>query len=160
MYHTEKRGRALLSKILKPLNELPPGQKKPQKFEEMSTKSHRMLVDYGLIRHCHQGSYAYLPLALRSLSKLERLIDSELYKIGCQKILLPTMTDGNLWKKSGRWKSVDGELFKLKSRKDQDFVLGPTFEEAITHLIANLTNYVSYSNLYILHDTFSSLSNL
>ena len=146
MYHTENKSRALLSKILKPLNELPPGQKKPQKFEEMSTKSHRMLVDYGLIRHCHQGSYAYLPLALRSLTKLERLIDSELYKIDCQKILLPTMTDGNLWKKSGRWKSVDGELFKLKSRKDQDFVLGPTFEEAITHLIANLTNFVSYKS--------------
>ena len=135
-----------MSKVLKPLNELPPGQKKPQKFEEMSAKSHRMLVDYGLIRHCHQGSYAYLPLALRSLSKLEHLIDSELSQIDCQKIMLPTMTDGNLWKESGRWGSVQDELFKLKSRRGQDFVLGPTFEEAVTHLIANLTNYVSYKS--------------
>ena len=141
LYHNEMKGRNLLSKVLKPLNEyrhLKVGDKQPKKVEEMSAKSHRMLVDYGLLKPCHQGSYAYMPFALRSLAKLEKLIDEELSQIDCQKIMLPSMTEGNLWKKSGRWKLVDDELFKLKTRRGHDFVLGPTFEEAVTELIANL----------------------
>ena len=149
MYHSQTRSRNLLSKILKPINEQPrlgSGSKKPKKLEDMSANSHRMLVDYGLIRQCHQGSYAYLPFALRSLAKLEHMIDQELSEIGCQKLLLPTMTDGDLWKKSGRWKTVEDELFKLKSRKEHDFVLGPTFEEAVSHLIANLGGFIPYKS--------------
>ena len=84
------------------------------------------------------AGYAYLPLAIRSIVKLNQLIDQHMQEIHAQKILLPTMTDGVLWKKSGRWDSVNDELFKLKNRHEQDLILGPTYEEAITSLVASV----------------------
>lgn len=143
-YHNSKQSvrRKLMSNLFQPLNEIPQRSleqdKLPKKFEEFAAKSHRMLTDFGLIRSCHPGSFAYLPLALRSIEKLNRLIDFHMEEIGAQKILLPTMTDGTLWKKSGRWNLIQSELFRLKNRHDQDFVLGPTFEESITSLVASI----------------------
>ena len=132
--------RHLFSKLHHQFNEIPFNQvskNTPKKLEEITAKSHRMLVDYGLIRPLHTGSFAFLPLAQRSLEKLQFLIDQQMFKIGANKITLPTMTDGKLWKKSGRWKLINEELFKLKNRHDNDLVLGPTFEEAITKMVAD-----------------------
>ena len=128
--------RHLVSKLHLQFNDVDP-KKSPKKHDEISSKSHRMLVDFGLIRQQHNGSFALLPLMHKSLQKLQKLIDEQMFKIGANKMLLPTMTDGGLWKKSGRWKLIEDELFKLKNRHDQDFVLGPTYEEAITQLIAS-----------------------
>ena len=111
--------RHLVSKLLQPLEMSFAKGKNPKKatIEDTSAKSHRMLVDYGIIRQCHQGSYAYLPLALKSVKKLENLIDFHMDGIHAQKVLLPTMTDGKLWKKSGRWQLIQDELFTLKNNE-------------------------------------------
>ena len=142
-FHNDVKSRNVLSKVLKPVNEISVSQTiekglVPKKYEEISSKSSRMLLDYGFIKQSYPGAFTYLPFAQRSIKKLENLIDSHLSEIGCQKILLPTMTEGELWKKSGRWKLIQEELFKLKNRHHKDFVLGPTFEESITSLMANL----------------------
>ena len=117
--------RNVMSKLFKPNYVIQPEQKKgSSQKQEMSSKSHRLLLNNGLIQSAHTGAYVFLPLALRSITKLENLIDENLRQIDCQKISLPIMTDGNLWKKSGRWDLIQGELFKLKNRQDHDFVLG------------------------------------
>jgi prolyl-tRNA synthetase len=138
-YHQD-HPRHLVSRLVQPVSEIPHGTNsaQPRKFEDISAKSHRMLVDYGLIRPCHPGSFAFLTLALRSIEKLNAMIDLKMSQIGAQKILLPTLTDGNLWQKSGRWKLIQDELLRLKNRHGQDYVLGPTFEEAISHLVAGM----------------------
>lgn len=135
------QSRHLMSKLFKPVNHENPNMKSDsKKMEEMLSKSHRMLVDYGFIQPAHNGAYVYLPLALKSLSKIEALVDDHLQKIDGQKILLPTMTDADLWKKSGRWNLMKDELFKLKNRHNHDFILAPTYEEAITHLLSSIGN--------------------
>ena len=97
--HAACKPRHLLSKLFQPVQDVPfDTEVKPKKFEDATfSKSHRMLVDFGLIRSCHHGSYAYLPLALRSIDKLSLLIDQNMEEINAHKILLPTMTDGALW---------------------------------------------------------------
>ncbi len=138
------QSRHLVSQLFKPLNVIPHGHQ-AKKVQEISSKSHRLLIDNGVIRQGFPGSFVFLPLGLRALNKLEKLIDFYLQQIDCQKILLPFMTDGVLWKESGRWDVIKDELFKIKNRNDHDFVLGPTFEEAITHLVANLGNITAKS---------------
>ena len=147
-YHSNgKKHRHLLSKLFQPYQEFISVSKSAKKDED-TCKSHRLLVDFGLIRPCQHSTYAYLPLAMRSLEKLNKLIDDHMENIQAQKILLPTMTDAKLWKKSGRLNKIQDELFRLKNRHDHELVLGPTYEEAITNLVASL-GMVSYKSMPI-----------
>ena len=146
--HTTKKPRHLLSKLFQPYQEILSVTKSSKKDESDTCKSHRLMVDFGLIRPCQHSSYAFLPLAMRSLEKLNKLIDNHMENIHAQKILLPTMTDAKLWKKSGRLNKIQDELFRLKNRHDHELILGPTYEEAITNLVANL-GLVSYKSMPI-----------
>ena len=87
--------RCRASRLLQPLNLLPHGeesdQKTPKKFEEISSKSSRLLVDLGFVRPASHGTFTYLNLALRSLEKLTALADVVMEEAGCQKILLPSL---------------------------------------------------------------------
>ncbi len=148
--------RNLLSKTFQPLSLIPhnsvQAQNEAKKLTEISSKSARMLVDHGFIRASYPGAFTFLPLAMRSMTKLTNLIDSRMRQIGGQKILLPTLTEGRLWKQSGRWSALKkendghGELLTLKNRNDQDLVFGPTYEEAITDLLADL-GHLSFRSL-------------
>ena len=90
-------GRCRASRLLQPLNLVPHeageavSTKTPKKFEEISSKSSRLLVDLGFIRPASPGTFTYLNLALRSLEKLTSLADVVMEQAGCQKILLPTL---------------------------------------------------------------------
>ncbi|KAF7723352.1 hypothetical protein EC973_002100 [Apophysomyces ossiformis] len=83
------------------------------------------------------GIYSLLPLGLRTVEKLERIIDEEMTAIGCQKLSLPTLLPPENWKKTGRWSGAKGEFFRLKDRKDSEMLLAPTHEEEITNLVAS-----------------------
>ena len=87
-------GRCRTSKLLQPLNMIPHGEiqhKSPRKFEDISSKSSRLLVDLGFVRPASPGTFVFLNMAMRSLEKLTSLADVVMEQAGCQKILLPTL---------------------------------------------------------------------
>lgn len=96
--------------------------------------SHKLLVRAGMVRKLASGVYTYLPLALRSLRKIERIIREEMVTAGYEELLLPMVQPGDLWKESGRWEHYGKELLRFKDRNDRDYCLGPTHEEVITDL--------------------------
>lgn len=118
--------------------------------------SHRLLLRAGMIRKTAAGLYSYLPLAWRSLLKIEAIIRDEMDGIGTQEILVPIMTPAELWEESGRWDVYGDELMRMHDRHDRQFALGPTHEETFTDLIRNeLKSYKQLPvTLYQIQDKF------
>ncbi|CAO3636479.1 unnamed protein product [Mucor hiemalis] len=100
-----------------------------------TSASHGILLKGGFVRQSGAGIYSLLPLGLRTVEKIERIIDEEMQAIGSQKLSLPMLLNPEGWKKTGRWDSSKGEFFRLKDRKDNDLLLAPTHEEEITNLV-------------------------
>ncbi|MGB8932736.1 MAG: proline--tRNA ligase [Anaeromyxobacteraceae bacterium] len=94
--------------------------------------SHKLLVRAGFIRQLGAGIYDYLPLARRSLAKIERIVREEMDAIGGQEFHLPALHPAEIWKESGRWEVMGGNMFRLKDRKGADYCLGMTHEEIFT----------------------------
>ncbi|MGV8082649.1 MAG: proline--tRNA ligase [Coriobacteriia bacterium] len=99
--------------------------------------SHRLLVRAGMIRKNAAGIYSFLPLGMRSLTKIERIVREEMNAIGSQEILMPVVQPAELWRESGRWDVYGPELARLKDRHDHEYCLGPTHEEIVTSLVRN-----------------------
>ena len=123
---------------------------------EAELASHRLLLRAGMIRKQAAGLYSYLPLAWRSLKKIEDIVRDEMDAAGAQELLMPMVVDGALWHESGRWSAYGPELMRMKDRHDREFVLGPTHEETITDLVKNeLRSYKQLPvNLYQIQDKF------
>ncbi len=96
--------------------------------------SHRLMLRAGLIRQVASGLYTWLPLGLRVLRKIERIVREELAASGAQEVLMPVVQPAELWEESGRWGKYGPELLRLQDRHQRDFCLGPTHEEIITDL--------------------------
>ena len=96
--------------------------------------SHQYMLKAGMMRKISNGLYAFLPLAWRSIRKIEDIIREEMAKIGCQEIMMPIVQPAELWQETGRWVVFGPEMFKLKDRHDHEYCLGPTHEELITAL--------------------------
>ncbi|HUK66055.1 MAG TPA: proline--tRNA ligase [Anaeromyxobacteraceae bacterium] len=94
--------------------------------------SHRLLVRAGFIRQLGAGIYDYLPLAKRSLTKIEAIVREEMDAIGGQEFYLPALNPAEIWKESGRWEVMGDNMFRLKDRKGADYCLGMTHEEVFT----------------------------
>ena len=109
--------------------------------------SQQLMMRAGMIRKVAAGIYDYLPLALRSIRKLESIVREELDRDGCQELLLPTVQPKELWEESGRWQFYGKELLRFKDRKDAEFCLGPTHEEVITDVVRGAVR--SYKQLPI-----------
>lgn len=107
--------------------------------------SHQLMLRAGMIRKLASGLYTWLPLGLRVLRKVERIIREEMDKSGAQEVLMPVVQPAELWEESGRWVQYGPELLRIKDRHDRPFCLGPTHEEVITDLIRNELN--SYKQL-------------
>ena len=107
--------------------------------------SHRYMLRAGLIRKLASGLYSWLPLGLRVLRKVERIVRDEMVAAGAQELLMPMVQPAELWQESGRWEKYDKELLRLKDRHDRDFCLGPTHEEVIVDIVRNELN--SYKQL-------------
>lgn len=97
--------------------------------------SHQLLVKAGFIRKSAAGVYSYLPLALRVLRKIEKIVREEMDNSDGQELLLPIIQPAELWAESGRWDVYGDEMFRLKDRHARDFCLGPTHEEMITDIV-------------------------
>lgn len=90
-----------------------------------------------MIRQLGSGIYSYLPLAKRSLLKIERIVREEMEAIGAQEFYLPALHPAEVWQESGRWSEMGEILFKFKDRTGRDFCLGPTHEEVFTAIARN-----------------------
>jgi prolyl-tRNA synthetase len=96
--------------------------------------SHQLMLRAGLIRRVAGGLYTWLPMGLRVLRKVERVIREEMDRAGALEILMPVAQPAELWVESGRWDQFGPELLRFKDRHDRDMVLGPTHEEVVTEL--------------------------
>ena len=96
--------------------------------------SHRLMLRAGLIRQLASGLYTWLPLGLKVLRKVERIIREEMDRSGGQEVSMPVVQPAELWMETGRWQKMGDEMLRMQDRHDRDFCLGPTHEEVITDL--------------------------
>ena len=97
--------------------------------------SHQLMLRAGLIRQLAAGIYTWLPLGLRVLRKVERIVREEMDRAGALEVLMSGVQPAELWQESGRWDKYGPELLRLRDRHEREFCLGPTHEEIITDLI-------------------------
>ena len=107
--------------------------------------SHQLMIRAGLISKLASGLYSYLPMGLRVLQKVEKIIREEINSSGAQEVLMPVTQPAELWQESGRWDEYGAELLRFHDRHNRAFCLGPTHEEVITHLASQYLN--SYKQL-------------
>jgi prolyl-tRNA synthetase len=118
--------------------------------------SHQLMLRAGLIRRLASGLYTWLPMGLRSIRKVERIVREELDAAGAQELLMPAVQPAELWKESGRWQQYGPELLRLKDRHQRDFCIGPTHEEVITDMVRKeISSYKSLPmNFYQIQTKF------
>ena len=121
---------------------IPTLKEDPQDAEVIS---HKLMVRGGFIRKLSSGAYSYLPLGVRVLDRIRRIIKEEMDAKGAQEVLLPAIHPPELWQRTGRYELLGPVLIKFKDRHGKECVLGPTHEEVITDLVAN--NVRSYKDL-------------
>ena len=97
--------------------------------------SHQLMLRAGMIRRLTSGLYSWLPVGLRTLRKVERIVREEMDRAGAQEVLMPAVQPAELWQESGRWEQYGPELLRLKDRHQRDYCVGPTHEEVITDLV-------------------------
>jgi prolyl-tRNA synthetase len=102
---------------------------------EAEVLSHQLMLRAGLIRRLAAGLYSWLPMGLRVLQKVERIVREEMNRAGALELVMPVVQPGELWQESGRWTEYGPELLRFKDRHERDFVAGPTHEEVITDIV-------------------------
>lgn len=107
--------------------------------------SHQLLLRAGMIRKLASGLYTWLPLGLRVLRKVEKIVREEMDAAGAHEVLMPAIQPAELWQESGRWEQYGPELLRIKDRHQREFCVGPTHEEVIADLARNELN--SYKQL-------------
>src|SRR5246500_5119761 len=96
--------------------------------------SHQLMLRAGLIRQEAAGIYAWLPLGLKVLKKIEQVVREEMDRAGAVEVLLPTLQLADLWRESGRYDDYGDEMLRIKDRHERDLLYGPTAEEVITEI--------------------------
>ncbi len=126
-----------LSKLLLPtLREVP---------SEAEITSHKLMLRAGMIRRLAAGIYSYLPLGIRTLQKVEKIVREEMDAAGAQELLMPALLPAEAYQASGRWEVFGDSMFKLKDRWGRDFCLGPTHEELFTQTVLDeVRSYKEY----------------
>ena len=107
--------------------------------------SHRLLVRAGYIRRAAPGIYTWLPLGMRVLAKVERVVREEMDAIGAQEVHFPALLPREPYEATGRWTEYGPNVFRLRDRKEAEYMLAPTHEEVFTLLVKDL--YSSYKDL-------------
>lgn len=104
---------------------------------EAEIVSHKLMLRAGMMRKMASGVYNFMPLGLKTIKNIEKIVREEMNKTGAQEFLASALLPSELWKESGRWEVFGPEMFKLKDRNDREFCLGPTHEEVFTDLARN-----------------------
>ncbi|XP_014485317.1 PREDICTED: probable proline--tRNA ligase, mitochondrial [Dinoponera quadriceps] len=124
---------ARTSKVFQPLRS---GIFDDKDKKEILSKSYKLMINYGIIKPVSTGMYSLLPLGMRVLNKLINIVDKEMTNLGAEKIMLPALTPAKLWKKTDRYNLNKPELFTVIDRHDKEYILSPTYEEAICDLVS------------------------
>src|ERR1700724_1143247 len=101
---------------------------------EAEVISHQLMLRAGLIRRLAAGLYSWLPMGLRTLQKVERIIREEMNRSGALEVVMPVVQPAELWQESNRWNEYGPELLRIQDRHKRNFVAGPTHEEVITDI--------------------------
>ena len=104
---------------------------------EAQIVSHRLMLRAGLIRQTAAGIYAWLPLGIRVLKNIEKIVREEMDRAGAVELLMPTLQSAELWQRSGRYDGYGKEMLRITDRHDREMLYGPTNEEMVTELFAN-----------------------
>jgi prolyl-tRNA synthetase len=102
---------------------------------EAEVVSHRLMLRAGLIRQLARGIYTWMPLGLRVLRKVEKIVREEMNAAGAIELEMPSVQPAELWQESGRWEEYGPELLRLKDRHQRDFCIGPTHEEVVSDIV-------------------------
>jgi prolyl-tRNA synthetase len=102
--------------------------------KEAEIASHRLMLRAGMMRQEAAGIYAFLPLGLRVLKKIEKIVREEQDRSGAIELLMPTIQSADLWRESGRYEAYGREMLRIKDRHERDMLYGPTNEEMITEI--------------------------
>jgi prolyl-tRNA synthetase len=102
--------------------------------KEAEIVSHRLMLRAGMMRQEAAGIYAFLPLGLRVLRKIEQIVREEQDRSGAIELLMPTIQSADLWRESGRYEAYGKEMLRIKDRHERDMLYGPTNEEMITDI--------------------------
>ncbi|MGH8211163.1 MAG: proline--tRNA ligase, partial [Steroidobacteraceae bacterium] len=102
---------------------------------EAEVVSHQLMLRAGLIRRLAAGLYSWLPMGLRTLRKVERIVREEMNRAGALELVMPVVQPAELWQESGRWTEYGPELLRIKDRHQRDFIAGPTHEEVIIDIV-------------------------
>jgi prolyl-tRNA synthetase len=113
--------------------------------KEAEIVSHRLMLRAGMIRQEAAGIYAWLPLGLRVLKKIERIVREEQDRAGALELLMPTLQLADLWRESGRYDAYGPEMLRITDRHERDMLFGPTAEEVVTDIFRNAVK--SYKDL-------------
>ena len=101
---------------------------------EAEIVSHQLMLRAGLIRRLSSGLFTWMPLGLRVLRKVERIVREEMDKTGALEVVMPAVQPAELWQETGRWDKYGHLLLRMSDRHDRDFCFGPTHEEVITDI--------------------------
>jgi prolyl-tRNA synthetase len=96
--------------------------------------SHSLMLRAGMIKKLAAGIYTYMPMGLRVIRKIERIIREEMNRAGAVELLMPVIQPAELWMQSGRWQKMGPELLRLKDRHERDFIVQPTSEEVVVDI--------------------------
>ncbi|HBA42909.1 MAG TPA: proline--tRNA ligase, partial [Alphaproteobacteria bacterium] len=107
--------------------------------------SHRLMLRAGMIRQTSAGIYAWLPLGLRVLRRIEQIVREEQNRAGAIELLMPTIQSADLWRESGRYDDYGDEMLRITDRHQRDMLFGPTNEEMITDIFRHAVR--SYRDL-------------
>src|SRR6186713_178131 len=102
--------------------------------KEAEIVSHRLMLRAGMMRQEAAGIYAFLPLGLRVLNKICRIVREEQDRAGAVELLMPTIQSADLWRESGRYDDYGKEMLRIKDRHEREMLFGPTNEEMITEI--------------------------
>lgn len=124
--------------------------------KDAQVPSHQLMFRAGMVQQLASGIYNYLPLALRSIRKIEKIIREELNSRSCEEVLMPAVLPAELWKESGRWDLYGDLLLRFTDRKGNEYCMGPTHEEVITDMVRrNLRSWKQLPwNLYQIQGKF------
>lgn len=123
---------------------------------EAEILSHKLLLRAGLIRKLAGGLFTFLPMGLRALRKVERIVREEMDRAGALEVLMPALQPPEIWMQSGRYETAREVFFKVRDRAKKEWILGPTHEEVITTLVgAELSSYRQFpKNFYQIQTKF------
>jgi prolyl-tRNA synthetase len=109
---------------------------------EAQIVSHRLMLRAGMIRQSSAGIYSWLPLGLRVLKKVERIVREEQDRAGALEVLMPTIQPAELWRESGRYEDYGKEMLRIRDRHEREMLYGPTNEEQMTEIVrASIRSY-------------------